>query len=429
MRHKLSLASSLLLSSSLFFSTVILNITASSEAYTLHNSLYNSLTIDGFVKLDVFRVYFNDSSFDEGFIKRAMGIREGRVTLVANFGNWAIDLGSYTDEGPLAEFWAYARKDAECLVTYSGFNGPEVSFGIMRPEYGLEASQSRLNGTFMEKSIAAQMFAPDNRAAVTISGGTDNFSGGASVFLTDANYSFDYNFYWQYGFAARGFYNNIQPQKTWSLGLSFYYEDNSGFYYDSDMDQVYFPGSGDDEGPGDEEGPGGEGGGGQSTRVTKMNTFPLSNTSVGFSSVPQKANNYASLGGVFVAGDKSAQAEIFYNLADTAVTKLSWYVQGAWVVTGEAREFDASTGTLGSVVASNSANGAVELALRADYLYISGAAKNEYAYTLGANYYINSKVKMQANLVVASIDNDAIVGTGDDDKYVIGAGLRAQVSF
>ncbi len=374
MRNKLSLA--------LFLSTSAL----SSAANVEDGNLRNSLIVDGFVKLDLLKVYFNDTAFDNDFIKRAMEVRNGRVSFASSYDNWTISFGAQKNYG-----LSGLASDVDCVITYRGLSKSNISFGKMYPIYGLEWSQSKLHGTFMEDSIAGQMFAMERRAAVTMSGNIGSFGGGASIFLTGENYLNTYNNAWKYGLSARGFYNNVEPNKVWSVGLSFYYED--------------------------------------ATRSTTTRTFQLIGTGVGFSNISQKANNYASLGGVFVAGDKSAQAEIFYNIAYTDVNKLYGSVQGAWVVTGEVREFDASTGTLGSVVASNSANGAVELALRADYLYISGAAKNEYAFTFGTNWYLNSNVKMQANLVVASIDNDAITGTDDDDKYVIGAGLRAQVSF
>ncbi len=359
---------------------------ASAAANAEVNNFSNNLSVGGLFKLDVYKTYFNDVAFDSYFIKKAMDIRDAKVKFAANSGDWALAFGMKKDGAN----WSASDVNVDYVVTYSGLDQFDISFGRMCPVYGLEGSQSSSNGTFMEDSIAGQMFAVDRRNAVTLSGSMDNFGGGASVFVTEGALASNATA-WKYGFSARGFYNSVQPSKAWSVGLSFYYED--------------------------------------ATRDTAANTFSLSNTLVGFSTTAQKANNYASVGGVFAAGDKSAQTEIFYNVADTTVNKLSGSVQGAWVVTGEAREFDASTGTLGSVAASNNAYGAVEVALRADYLYISGAAKSEYAYTFGTNWYANSNVKLQANIVVASIDNAAIAGTNDDDKYVIGAGLRAQVSF
>ncbi len=393
MRHKLDLFSYLsarlslcsLASLSIFLFTATLSTIASAERNTLHNSL----TMDGFIKLDVFRFYFNDIFIwgDQNLTfndNRAMYVRDGMVNFTANSANWSINFGiNRTNDN----VWYTSKDKVDYVITYSGFSKFDIRLGIMRPFYGLEASQSSVNSTFIEDSIAGQMFALDSRAAATIVGGANNFGGGASIFLTDKNYYTNFNHAWQYGFSTRGFYNNVQPNKVWSIGLSFYYED--------------------------------------SARNTKVG-FPLTSV-MSLVNYSHKANNYASVGGVFAAGNKSAQAEIFYNIAKSDVTSLLGSAQAAWVVTGEAREFDARTGTLGSIAAANDSYGAVEIAFRVDYLYVSGGDNNKYALTLGTNWYANSNVKLQANLIMANIESQ-MYGPSDN-QYVVGAGIRAQVSF
>ncbi len=412
MRHKLDLFSYLSAFLSIFLFTATLSTIASAE----EDAVYKPLTIDGLIKFDIYKTYFSDEAFQEVFIKSAMSIRTAKVKLVANLDKWSAKI-SLQKSGEVI-----TAKDM--AFTYNGFNNIKLSFGRLYPIFGLENSQCSANSNFMENSVPGQMFATRYRSAVSLSGGIDNYGFGLSGFVTESTITSN-NTPWKYGLSTRVFYSSATVDKAWSVSGSWFYE-NSDITTDKNDAGVHSP------------------------------IFLLSGAKFGFASSrywhvgdssdaeldyswAQKANHVAAFGGLLVMGNKALQTEWFWNIADTGpiesevLTKVSVSTQVAWLLTGEARSIS-SNGTLNKVTSFNNAYGAMELVARYDYLYITPHVEQtnaEYALTFGFNWYITDRVKLQENLVIANLNNNLIDSNGvenpDDNKWVIGAGLRIQI--
>lgn len=134
------------------------------------------------------------------------------------------------------------------------------------------------------------------------------------------------------------------------------------------------------------------------------------------------------LEGIWIKGPFSVQAEALR--ADVSrenglpdYTADGQYIFGSWVVTGESRPY--SAGNVANVKPAN-AYGAVELLARYSRLDLDDGSiqgGNERNWTLGANWYLTSHFKFQANYVRADAERG---GVRTKPKAVE---LRAQVQF
>lgn len=132
--------------------------------------------------------------------------------------------------------------------------------------------------------------------------------------------------------------------------------------------------------------------------------------------------------GLWIQGPWSIQGEFLH-----AAVKLDggrpnydasgYYALASWVVTGESRPY--SGGNVGNI-RPEGAYGALELALRYSEIDLDDrpiAGGRERDWTLGANWYINRYLKLQANYVHASSDRR---GLAVDPNVVE---VRAQIQF
>lgn len=104
-----------------------------------------------------------------------------------------------------------------------------------------------------------------------------------------------------------------------------------------------------------------------------------------------------------------------------------WNLQGRYLLTGEAHEYDVRDGNF-STVTPCSPCGAVEIAARYDFLNLNDKnvrGGSEHNATLGLNWFVNKQVRLSANYVYAVIHprNDGLT------RYLNIIGLRAQVRF
>jgi phosphate-selective porin OprO and OprP len=100
-----------------------------------------------------------------------------------------------------------------------------------------------------------------------------------------------------------------------------------------------------------------------------------------------------------------------------------YYVFASWVVTGESRSY--ASGNVGDVKPKNS-YGALELAVRCSELDLNDGTVlggRERDWTVGANWYLNRYLKLQANYVHAQSDRR---GLGVDPNVIE---IRAQIQF
>lgn len=115
-----------------------------------------------------------------------------------------------------------------------------------------------------------------------------------------------------------------------------------------------------------------------------------------------------------------------------------WNVQGRYLLTGEAHEYDVRDGSFGSVK-PNCPWGALEVAARFDFVNLNN--KNifggaEHNVTVGLNWYVNGNVRLSANYIRANIIPSSrfalLPGASPDASYrrhldIIG--MRCQIRF
>ena len=175
--------------------------------------------------------------------------------------------------------------------------------------------------------------------------------------------------------------------------------------------------------------------------------------------------------GLAIAGPLHVQAEYqefeldLVNAARVAAATSSldakgWYVQGSWVMTGESRNYDPVSGTVGKVTPRNNVWGAWELAVRYDRIKLNDSINtagtsapaafcgdsNAVAgtcinggkmsdWTVGLNWYPNKNVKLMANYTWAGADYAGApnfsAGTPEtkSSRDVNVFGFKAQVDF
>ncbi len=144
--------------------------------------------------------------------------------------------------------------------------------------------------------------------------------------------------------------------------------------------------------------------------------------------VPTEHIDRAGLEGLWIHGPWSLQGEYLHadvkldgSRPDYAAS--GYYAFASWVLTGESRPY--SNGKVGNIKPGGP-YGAVELAVRYSELDLDDApvlGGRERNWTLGANWYINRYLKLQANYVHAQSDRR---GLGMDPNVVE---VRAQIQF
>jgi phosphate-selective porin OprO/OprP len=105
----------------------------------------------------------------------------------------------------------------------------------------------------------------------------------------------------------------------------------------------------------------------------------------------------------------------------------SWYAQASWVLTGQRYDYSRSSGVVSGVRLRRS-KGAVELAARYSGIDQDDAALNRgqaRALTLGANWYLNSNVRLMANYV----RSEAETAPGQPERRANLFAGRFQLSF
>ena len=109
-----------------------------------------------------------------------------------------------------------------------------------------------------------------------------------------------------------------------------------------------------------------------------------------------------------------------------------YYIYGSWMLTGESRNYERSSGKFNKLKPKTS-NGAIEIALRYSAIDLTDkdvTGGKETHTTLGANWYINSYVRVMANYIWVLNDKDADAdgdAMGHDDPKIFQT--RVQIAF
>ena len=133
-----------------------------------------------------------------------------------------------------------------------------------------------------------------------------------------------------------------------------------------------------------------------------------------------------------ILGPFSVQSEFANSRVNrTGLNNLNFqtfYVQASWFVTGETRAYKFKRGAFGRVKPVDKNIGAVELAARFGTLDLSdrdvrGGIMDRY--TLGANWYPNTNIRLTVNYVHSNVDEEAPIS--EDKSNALN--IRAQLAF
>lgn len=166
----------------------------------------------------------------------------------------------------------------------------------------------------------------------------------------------------------------------------------------------------------------------------------------GSNTIRAKSYNVATLEGLGIWGPTSAQAEYYRtsvqrvplsgasSSADLGTLKFEgWHMQGAYLLTGETREYDFATGTLRNPTPAQKC-GAWEIAARYSFVNLNDrniVGGSEHNTTLGLNWFATENVYAAANYIRANIrPNAAAFARNTAAKRQLNIfGLRVGVSF
>lgn len=331
------------------------------------------------------RIYIDVAQFDENFPgrNRETSDSEIRAARIGVQGGW--NAFSYVAE---VDFGGeqIALKDAS--LTWSGEDFA-VRAGHFKTPNSIEYLTSSRYTTFMERSQASNAMRYGRRLGVQVSRGGDNYSLAAGVFGgTVGNDSTDFHVSDGSVIAARATFTPVLTDtRVLHLGVH----------------ARAFNEGGD---------------GAETLRVRARPGVHLADRYVDARPV---ANNSTLIGveAAWIDGPFHALAELATEDADEGGNFTTWSASAGWFITGEQRNYRASTGAFRSTSVVSPVTqgglGAFEVAGRFDVLD-AGAAGEQTSVTLGLNWYPVDQARLMLNAVHAKADGlGARFGEGDFD--------------
>lgn len=297
----------------------------------------------------------------------------------------------------------------DAYLTYSGLEFADVHVGNMKPALGFEQLTSSNDLMMVERAAVSNAFTRGHILGATVTSGGDNWSLRTGVYNEDARV------------------NNGDDDEAVSIDARL----TTDLLRDSDS-VLHLGATGSWRKP---------------NSVANSLTFatapagagPLSIVSTGAIADVDNALVYgAELGAVF--GPWSLQSE--YMIADVTRSGApsarfdGWYAQTGWLLTGESRPYEGSSGVFGRVKPKNPLSikngdwGAFEILARYDTLSLNDAGAGILGgsvdqYGLGLNWYLLDNVRMMLNYTSVNSDATAVVPDDSPDVYH----LRAQWDF
>jgi len=172
-----------------------------------------------------------------------------------------------------------------------------------------------------------------------------------------------------------------------------------------------------------------------------------------FVDTPQfgKSDDLFVIEGAFVWGPFSVQGEYAQLEADapSGITTASptyngWYIDGSWYLTGETRNYEASTGEFGRTKVKNPVFGgsggwgAWQIAGRYDVLDLSDKAAaipgcsecgEQQTWLIGLNWLLTDYTAIKLNVTQSHITGGKTAFNKNDGADITGVGVRAQVDW
>lgn len=303
------------------------------------------------------------------------------------------DLGSGTRmrrarvdiRGSLPQSWNYQLvydfadetiKDA--LVGYSGFSNTYVQVGQTSEMYSLEEYTSSNHITFMERSMAVDVFTPDRHMGVSSTHWGDSWNLAYGLYGDNSEDATGVNESW--GASSRV---TFAPRHAAGDVLQF---GASGVWRDA--------------------------GSAESHRVRSRPNSSYTTRLIDTGAIADvKDFNNVALEASMVRGPFSLQAEwnrqsVSRDVGDD-LTFDGAYIFGSYFLTGESRPYDVAYGVY-SGVTPNNASGAWEVALRYDTLDLDDGdvlGGEMDTVTVGLNWYVNYNLRFMLNLIKADAEN------------------------
>jgi phosphate-selective porin OprO/OprP len=354
-----------------------------------------SFEIGGRVMVDTAR-YANNSDLHNGSeIRRARLFMSGQV-----YDNWKFKLQTDFAGNEVSLKDAYLR--------YTGLEYADITVGNFKEPWSLDELTSSKYITFMERALPVEAFAPSRRLGIgghSHSKGGLNWTAGYGVFAdtVDADN----------GNGNEG--NGVAVRLTMAPIAE-------------KTRVVHFGGYGEWRKQTDDE-----------VRYRARPESHIANERLVDTGTINSIDHTVKWGleAATVMGPFSAQGE--YMSVDNDVNGGSdpefsgWYAFGSWFLTGESRDYKASSGTFGRVkpdsIVGKGGHGAWELGARFSSIDLNDSGIDggeEKDLTIGLNWYATPTIRFMANFIKVMDLTDA--ATSDDDEPNIYQ-LRAQIDF
>ncbi|MFU8831157.1 MAG: OprO/OprP family phosphate-selective porin [Wenzhouxiangella sp.] len=289
----------------------------------------------------------------------------------------------------------------DVYLRYTGWSAGNLTIGHFKVPFGLEEITSSNNISLIERSLPTTTFAQSRRMGIGYSHGGDNWTvavmgfgqgQGSGVRSTTGDEGL--------GIGGRFTFNPIKTDSTLiHLGIAASTEQPE----DSNLDQVRFrtrPES-------------------RPTNVRLVDTGAINDVS----RINQLGLEAAWQSGPFSVQGEYMRADVSRSGGFSDVDFSGWYVSGSWVLTGESRGY---RGGVFRGVTPTKPGGAWELTARVSNVnlddgVVEGGEQDNW--TIGVNWYANSRVRFMANYINVSTDRR---GVSDDPGIFL---MRAQVAF
>ena len=370
----------------------------------------------------------NNGSGNEAYLRRA------QLEFGGNYKDWKYQMNVDFGDNRSNE-----NKFDEATVTYTGFAPINIKIGRFDPDYSLEKATSSKWITAIERSavldLASWTTDHENGMGIQVNGTHGGmFYGSASLQQQESSTNFDLedvdgkdvNSYFMRGVFAP----IVSETQVLHFGLN--YAQRS---YDED----------------------GASGNGTITSRFGVRGLTEGNSNSGAITMGNNGGIYGDdevvgLEFAYMTGPLSVQSEYLKRdlsgegaNGDREAT--GYNMQLAYTLTGESRGYKLDGAKFDSIKPSNKQTGAWEVFYRYDNLNVQdddimatvgGVAIDETEakiHTLGVNWYVNEVVKLSANYLMTSTDDDTVklqtgrFAAGDDDDSGNAISLRAQYAF
>jgi len=296
----------------------------------------------------------------------------------------------------------------DLFISYHGFEPVNITLGRHKMPSGLEALTGIGNISFMERSLASNLFSAGRQNGLSLTGGGSHWSWSTASWLGDVQQSHQSS---EHGVGGRLTYAPYsQNDKHLHFGLSSYHQ-----HYGKNGSAGY-----------------------RDQQISSAPEISIASASL-FQAQLDAVKNTRTYGleSAYIHGAWSAQSEWFQQQVNTAGKirhQNGWALSGSYLITGESRQYHANTGRIGGIRPARAVNdggiGAWELVLRYSDVSLqayeaSNTTRNKgELWTIGMNWYASPSVRFMANY------NHVDIGKSAQPSQTLQAvQLRGQIVF